>query len=282
LISKNPDPHDAYVLRKAESTASKAKTRARLIEEIAASFVESEMLLIIYFTLAVSGSCRSSQQKTGNDGANNNSGDESELRSVHSDHRQRSLPHSSFSRVTAGAAVSFALAQDPQPSGLERIEILARPLFGHRPIEHGDVTTAVAVAPFHLPKVAALAIGMDADFALPLVVAVCGGIVESVPHLEGSVNASRMIRIGEIGGRDFFQRPRPGGGLRATRAGFFSASGLRFSCLPARLHWLAALLHRFVTSALRRASVMAISIVIGLPPATRHPQLDGYDHWPLR
>jgi hypothetical protein len=34
---------------------------------------------------------------------------------------------------------------------------------------------------FHLPKVAALAIGMDADFALPLVVAVCGGIVESVP-----------------------------------------------------------------------------------------------------
>jgi hypothetical protein len=58
---------------------------------------------------------------------------------------------------------SSNFSQHLEPSGLERGEIVARALFGHRPIERRHVAATVAIAPFDEPMAATFAIGVNAD-----------------------------------------------------------------------------------------------------------------------
>jgi hypothetical protein len=100
-----------------------------------------------------------------------------------------------------------------QPPGFERVEILARSLFRHRPVERRHVAAAVTVAPINHPMAAALAIRMDEYLTRPPIVARAVRVVETLALCPHPRDAGRVKRVREIGGLHFLERSRLGGGL---------------------------------------------------------------------
>jgi hypothetical protein len=89
----------------------------------------------------------------------------------------------------------------------ERVEIVPRPLFCHRPVKGRHIATTIHVAPFDKPMDAAVAVGMDEDFTRPLVVGGAIWIVETLALSPHTLNSSSTERISEIGGLHFLERP---------------------------------------------------------------------------
>jgi hypothetical protein len=132
---------------------------------------------------------------------------------------------------------SFNFPQHLEPPALERVEIGARSLLCHRPVERCDVAAAVAVAPLDEPMAAALAIQMDADLTHERIVPRGRRVVEALAALQPS-DPRRVEGVFEISGDDFLEGSRPGGVALPlpSRLGLRSVWALRhgFAPVPAR------------------------------------------------